>query len=134
MSDFIVKKFIEEIMERCVDKEIDSGEVPSIITKMLLEVQDEGSIDEIFDDITENCNIDPYGEAEVHKSEILEHVLNEITIYSEDKLKDITYKYQDAGYEYYEAEARATQTEYVKQLRTIGRVLTEMVEEARSEI
>ena len=134
MSDIIVKNFIEEIMERCIDKEIESGEVPSIVAKMLLEVQDESSIDEVFDEITENCGINPYGDTECHRLEILEHVLNEVVIYSEDQLKDITYKYQDAGYDYYEAEARAKQTEYIKQLNTIEKVLTEMVDEAREEI
>ena len=134
MSDVIVKSFIEEIMDRCVDKEIDSGEVPSIITKMLLEVQDESSIDEIFDEITENCSIDPYGDTETHKLDILEHVLNEVTIYSAEQLKNITYKYQDVGYDYYEAEERAKQTEYMKQLKTIENVLTEMVDEAGNEI
>ena len=133
MFSVIVEGFIEEIMGKCLEKEIDSNEIPGIIVKMLLQIEDEGNIERIFEELTEDCNLDPY-DNEVDQSEIYESVYNEMKIHLDKELENLTYKYQDAGLPYYEAKDRASNTEYIKQLKAIVKVLDNIATELKEEL
>ena len=67
----MIKSFIEEIMGMCLDNNIESNEIPNIIMQMVLKVGDNGDIEKIFDEITQECSIDLYENA-VNQLEIYE--------------------------------------------------------------
>lgn len=128
MFDVIIEGFIEEIMGMCLDNQIESNEIPEIMVKMLLEIGDDGDMEKIFEELTQDCDIDPYGNA-VNQLEIYESVYNEITIHLDKEFATITCKYQDAGYSYDEAKQRALNTDYIQHLSAIVRVLDKIIED-----
>lgn len=130
MFDVIIEGFIEEIMGMCLDNQIESNEIPGIMVKMLLEIGDDGDTEKIFEELTQDCNLDPHGNL-VNQSEIYEFVYNEMTIHLDEEIATITYKYQDAGYSYDEAKQRALNTGYIKHLSAIVRVLDKIIEDIK---
>lgn len=130
MFDIIVREFIEEVMGMCLDNEIESYEIPGVIVKMLLEIGDYGDTQKLFEEITEDCNLDPYGNA-INQVEVFEEVYNEIKIYFDREVENLTYKYQDAGLSYKDAKKRALGTEYLKHIIAMLRVLNELIIETK---
>ena len=128
----IIKSFIEEIMGMCLDNNIESNEIPNIIMQMILKVGDDGDIEKIFDEITQECNIDPYENA-VNQLEIYEVIYNDMANYLQSETDSATYKYQDAGLSYGDALNRAKSTNYIKHLENIVKAIDDLIEEFKEE-
>ena len=128
----IIKSFIEEIMGMCLDNNIESNEIPNIIMQLVLKVGDNGDIEKIFDEITQECNIDPYENA-VNQLEIYEVIYNDMANYLQSETDSATYKYQDAGLSYGDALNRAKSTNYIKHLENIVKAIDDLIEEFKEE-
>lgn len=128
----IIKSFIEEVMGMCLDNNIESNEIPDIIMQMVLKVGDDGDVQKVFDEITQECNIDPYGNA-VNQLEIYEVVYNDMANYLQRETDSATYKYQDVGLSYGDALNRAKGTIYIKHLENIVKAIDDLIEEFKEE-
>ena len=128
----IIKSFIEEIMGMCLDNNIDSNEIPNIIMQMVLKVGDNGDIEKIFDEITQECSIDLYENA-VNQLEIYEAIDDDMTNYLQSETDSATYKYQGAGLSYGDALNRAKSTNYIKHLENIVKAIDDLIEEFKEE-
>ena len=128
----MIKSFIEEIMGMCLDNNIDSNEIPNIIMQMVLKVGDNGDIEKIFDEITQECSIDLYENA-VNQLEIYEAIYDDMTNYLQSETDSATYKYQDAGLSYGDALNRAKSTNYIKHLENIVKAIDDLIEEFKEE-
>ena len=134
MNDFIVAGFIKDILNRCIDRGIDKNQIPQVMLRMLIKVNDDGNLDEAFEREVQDCDIDLHEDVKCHKIEILENTLKEMIAYNDNELKIIIHKYQGVGYSPLEATERAMNTEYMRQLATIARVLDIMVNESRRQL
>ena len=128
----IIKSFIEEVMGMCLDNNIDSNEIPDIIMQMVLKVGDDGDVQKVFDEITQECKIDLYGNA-VNQLEIYEVVYSDMANYLQSETDSATYKYQDAGLSYEDALNRAKGTIYIKHLENIVKAIDSLIEEFKEE-
>ena len=128
----IIKSFIEEVMGMCLDNNIDSSEIPDIIMQMVLKVGDDGDVQKVFDEITQDCKIDLYGNA-VNQLEIYEVIYNDMANYLRSETDSATYKYQDAGLSYEDALNRAKGTVYIKHLENIVKAIDSLIEEFKEE-